>query len=117
MEDQWSYLGGELGSNLVESVTLTINKRSGLAKRSVFEIKSIIEDSRSKVTGEIHTGILLWESCLLPFLLNNCSTWVEIKKCDLNRLCKLQSLFLNTLLNVQKKKCPVPLMYFDLAWL
>ena len=88
----------------MESVTLTINKRSGLAKKSVFEIKSIMEFSRSKVTGGIHTGILLWESCVLPFLLNNCSTWVEIKKCDLNRLCNLQSLFLNTLLNVQKSE-------------
>ena len=105
--------GEELGLNLAESITMTINKRIGLAKKSIFEIKSIVEDCRSKVTGGIKTGILLWESCVLPFLLNNCSTWVEMKKSDMNRLCKLQNLFLNTLLNVQK--CPVPLMYFDLA--
>ena len=38
-----------------------------------------------------------------------------MKKSDLDRLSKLQNLFLNTILNVQK--CPTPLMYFDLAFL
>ena len=42
LETHWSYLGDELGLNLAESVTLTINKRIGLAKKSIFEIKSIM---------------------------------------------------------------------------
>ena len=74
-----SYLGDQIGFNTSESVTLTIDKRIGLAKKSVFEIKKNIEDSRSKVTGGIKTGLLLWNSCIVPFLMNNCSSWIKMK--------------------------------------
>ena len=108
-----SYLGDVIGINTSESITLTINKRIGLAKKAIFEIKNIVEDCRSKVIGGIKSGILIWESCVIPFLLNNCSTWINMKKCDTDRLNKLQNLFLNTLLNV--KHCPIPIMYLDLS--
>ena len=58
------------------------------------------------------TGILLWQSSVLPFLLNNSSCWMEIKRGDMNRLIKLQNLFLNVLLGV--RNCPAPLMLWDL---
>ena len=94
---------------------MTINKRIGLAKKSIYEIKHIVEDSRTKVIGGIKTGLLLWNSCILPFLLNNAGTWINMKKSDTDRLTKLQNLFLNNLLDTYN--CPVPLMYFDLALL
>ena len=72
-----------------------------------------MEDCRSQVAGGIRTGLLLWDSCILPFLLNNAGTWFNMKKSDLKRLTKLQDLFLNNLLNTFN--CPVPLMYFDLC--
>lgn len=50
---------------------------------------------------------------MIPFLMNNCSTWIKMKKSDIERLSKLQNLFLNTILNVQH--CPIPLMYLDLS--
>ena len=55
-----SYLGDQLGSSVSESITLTINKRLGLAKKAIFEIKNIVEDCRSKIIGGIKTGLLLW---------------------------------------------------------
>ena len=74
-----SYLGETLGNSVSESVTFTINKREGLAKKAIFDIKNIIQDCRSKVTGGLKTGLLLWETCVLPFLLFNCSTWMQKK--------------------------------------
>ena len=100
---------------MAEWVSLTIKKRMGIARKSIYEIKTIIEDSRSKVVGGIKTGILLWKSCVQPFLLNNCSSWLDIRKADMDKLVKLQNLFLNVLLDTYN--CPASLMYFDLALL
>ena len=52
---------------------------------------------------------------VLPYLLANSSTWLCMKKSDLDQLSKLQNLFLNVLLGVQH--CPVPLMMWDLKML
>ena len=112
--DNQSYLGDQIGFSNAESITLTLNKRLGIARKAVFDIKTVLEDSRSTVAGGIKTGILLWESCVIPFLLNNCSTWMEIRSRDVERLNKVQNLFLNCLLGVFK--CPVDLMYWDLSF-
>ena len=62
--------------------------------------------------GSIKTGLLLYETCLIPALLYNQSTWIKMKKADIERLTKLQNLFLNKLLGVFN--CPTPIMHFDL---
>ena len=43
-----SYLGDQIGDSVSSSITLTIDKREGLAKKSIFEIKNIMEDCRIK---------------------------------------------------------------------
>ena len=60
--DNQSYLGDQIGFSNAESITLTLNKRLGIARKAVFDIKTVLEDSRSTVAGGIKTGILLWES-------------------------------------------------------
>ena len=96
-----------------ESVTLTIKKCIGLVKRSIFEIKAVVEDARSALVGGIQTGLVLWRTCVLPYLLYNSSTWFQMKKGDSEMLSKLQRLFLNTLLAV--KNCPAVMMMWDLG--
>ena len=113
IEAKGTYLGEEIGLTVSESVTLTINKRIGLAKKAIFEIKFILEDCRSKIAGGLNTGLLIWESCIIPFILNNSSTWLDIKQKDIERLVKLQNLFLSVLLGIQN--CPAVMMYWDLA--
>ena len=98
-----------------DSVTLTINKRIGIVKKAIFEIKFIIEDCRSRVAGSVNTGLMIWESCIVPFLLNNSSTWLDIKQSDIERLVKIQNLFLCSLLAIQH--CPAVMMYWDLSLL
>ena len=108
-----SYLGDQLGVSVAESVTMTINKRLGIVKKSIYEIKHIVEDIRSKVTGGIQTGLILWEACVIPYLLYNSSTWMEMKKSDIERLNKIDRMFYNLLLGVQH--CPSIGMYWDLG--
>ena len=60
IKKQGTYLGEEIRGSLSESVTLTINKRIGLVRKSIFEIKHIIEDCRSQVVGGIQCGLLFW---------------------------------------------------------
>ena len=45
-------------------------------------------------------------------MMNNSSTWMEMKRNDIDKLGKLQNSFLNTLLNTYH--CPIPLMHLDL---
>ena len=111
--DQETYLGDQVGLTVAESIALTLKRRVGLVKKSIFEIKTIVEDFRSKVVGGIATGILLWVTFLIPFLLYNLSTWLQMKKKEMETLSKIQRLFLNTLLGV--KNCPAALMLWDLG--
>ena len=68
IEHQASYLGEEIGGSLSDCITLTLNKRIPLIRKSIFEIKHIVEDFRSKIVGGIQTGLLLWNACLVPLL-------------------------------------------------
>ena len=53
-----TYLGDRLGKSVSDSITLTIDKRKGLVKKSIMEIKSIMEDFRSKELGAIKIAVL-----------------------------------------------------------
>ena len=87
----------------------------GFAKKQIYEIRTIIDDLGSKVVGGIVTGLILWDSCTLQFLIHNSSTWMEMRKKDVDELIKLQNLFLNTLLGV--KNCPALYMLWELGML
>ena len=54
-----------------KSALATINKRYGVAYKAIFEIKTIIEDTRSNVPGGFMCGIKLWEIGVLPALMNS----------------------------------------------
>ena len=94
-------------------MSLAIKRRIGIVKKSIFEIKSIVEDCKSQKFGGIQIGLMLWESCVIPFLLNNSSTWFQMKNSDIESLTKLQNLFHNHLLAVQK--CPSLMMDWELG--
>ena len=109
------YLGEQVGQSLAESVSATVSKRIGRAKQCVFEIKTIVEDCRSKATGGLMTGIRICEGSVIPFLLYNSSTWMEMRKKDLQRLTDLQNFFFSTLFNVQNS--PICSFYWDTTML
>ena len=51
-EEQAQYLGDYLiNLGLAGSVEATVSKRKGLVMKSIFEIRTVVEDSRSHVCG------------------------------------------------------------------
>ena len=107
------YLGDQISSRgLADSVHVTISKRRGKVLQSIFEIRAVLDDCRSHVTGGMITGLDIWEMAVLPFLLNNCESWLSIPATAIKELDKLQNLFYRVLLDVPTG-CPIPAMYWD----
>ena len=64
---------------VAHSVFTTVVKRRPQAMMSIFELKAIIEDCRANVFGGLEAGIDIWELSIVPFLLNNGETWIEMQ--------------------------------------
>ena len=104
------YLGDYISSGgLSESVAVTVSKRKGLIIRSIYEIKSVIEDCRSSLVGGVAAGLDLWEMAVMPMALYNAETWQDIDNKTMATLEKLQYDFLRHLLSVGSG-CPIPLL-------
>ena len=95
-EEKW--LGDYLGENLKDCIRLTIRKREAKIRRASFEIINLVKDYRAQRVGGFQTGLVLWESCAIPSLLYNCSTWIEIGNEEIKTLNALQDYFLRLLL-------------------
>ena len=80
--------------------------------QTIFDIRAVIDDCRSHVTGAIITGLEIWEMAAIPFLLNNCDSWTGIDESTITELDKLQNLFYRVLLQVPVG-CPTPMLYWD----
>ena len=65
-----------------------------------------------QIIGGIRGSIDIWELAILPMLLNNCDTWVNINEELENKLENLQELFFRTILQVPIS-CPKPALLFE----
>ena len=95
--DKWLgdyFHSGGLGESCME----TIRQREGKIKGAALEIAVIVDDWRAQVVGGFESGLILWESCCIPFLLHNCGTWVELPATTVKKLEALQMWFLRLLL-------------------
>ena len=111
------WLGDILSEQCLEkSVEATINVRYGKILSAIFELKAVLEDLRMQMIGGIKCGMDIWEIAIIPSLLNNADTWVEISSQSINRLNQLQNMFLQTLLGVGQS-CPRPALCWDTATL
>ena len=110
------YLGDQISSSLSESVFLTIQRRQGLVKRLISEIKFTVEDCRSNVTGGLVTGIEIWRLAVIPFLYYNSECCIDIPKKALKILNQLQSSFFTTLFKMPHS-CPTLSYLWDTATL
>ena len=112
-EKQGKYLGDWLSEDgLTASAAVTIDKRIGLAKLSVFEVRAVLEDCRSAMTGGLLTGITVWESAILPKLLYNAECWFNISQASIKKLENVQLCFYRMLFSVGSG-CPIPILYWD----
>ena len=95
-----------------DSVFRTVQQRKGLSKRLISEIKVTIEDIRINTVGGLIAGLDIWNMAVVPFLFNNCDTWMEIPKKALNVLNSIQNSFFVSLFEIAKS-CPIPIFYWD----
>ena len=86
------YLGDHINSDgLAASVTSTINARYWRLLSAVLEIRTIIEDYRIDTVGGILTGLELWNLAVVPVMLTNSGTWIEITEESTTKLNDLQN--------------------------
>ena len=67
-------------------------------KAAIREAVSILEDFRMQKLGGILAGFDLWELAIIPSLLNNAETLVEIIETSMKKLEELQYMFLRIIL-------------------
>ena len=75
---------------LAKSLNATIEAKEGKIRAACLEIAHIVKDWRSLVAGGMETGLLLWEACCVPSLLNGAGMWMEIKKTTAKKLNQKQ---------------------------
>ena len=112
-ETKTKYLGDSLSAiGLAESVAETVKSRAGITVKSIFEIRSVIDDCRSLICGGLATGLLIWESAVVPRLLYNAEVWIDVNDKTIKQLEDIQLRFYRTLLAVGSG-CPLPIIYWD----
>ena len=95
------YLGDIFSSEgLSASIDATIKERAAKIKGSIYELRAVIEDFRMQAVGGMEAAIDLYESCIVPSLIANCATWLDIKKETEDKLDSIQDLFGRVLLKM-----------------
>ena len=111
------YLGDYLHSGgLSKSVDVTVTKRYGVCLHRILELKSVIEDFRMHSLGGIKVGLEIFNLAILPTLLYNADTWVQIEDKTINRLESLQKTLLRSLLCVPTST-PGPAINWDTGFI
>ena len=72
------FLGDYVCFSPQESVYQTVLRTKGLARQAMYEIRSVVEDARASHIGGINVALALWEGAVVPMLLYNSETWVDI---------------------------------------
>ena len=90
------------GDGLGECVMATIREREAKVKSACYEAAAIVEDWRSQCIGGFRSALDLFELTILPTLLNNAETWVEMTEEAVNMLEELQLFFVRLVLRVPK---------------
>ena len=96
-----TYLGEVLHQDgLAASVDSTVELRVAKVRGAVFEIKQLCEDFRMQICGSMVGALHLYESCIVPRLLANAGTWVDISNATIKKLDAAQNLFVQVLLRL-----------------
>ena len=104
------YLGDLFHSDgLSASVDATVSARTGKTKGAIMEVAAVIEDMRMQVIGGMMGAWDLWNHAIVPSLLSNCGTWMEISDTTVNKLEELQNLMVRRMLCVPESTSVVAL--------
>ena len=106
------YLGDSICHNLEESVHQTVIKRVAVAKLSVYEIRSVIEDTRSEKLGSLGVAFDIWEAAIVTMLTHNSESWVSMSRKTTKVLDDLFHKFCQIIFRVGTG-CPVVSYYWQ----
>ena len=110
--DSEKYLGMWLSSTTADSISTTVNMRIGLATRSIYEIRTIVEDCRANVLGGLSLAFHIFEACVIPTLLFSCEVWSPLPKKTLKSLTDFSNKFLKVILQWGNRGCQIAPMYW-----
>ena len=88
------FLGDSLSMYLEESVHQTVVKRAAVARQTIYEIRTVIEDPRAGSVGALGLAFDIWEQGILPMILWNSGSWIGISKRSMKVLDRLFRFFL-----------------------
>ena len=92
------YLGDILDEGgLKEGVAATVKDREGRTRGAIYELRAVCQDFRMQILGGMIGAIDVWEAAIIPSLLNNSGTWVDISEETIRKLDSLQNLFVVTM--------------------
>ena len=106
------FLGDHLSFSLEDSVHQTVLKRVGIAKHTVLEIRTVIEDIRADRLGSINVAFNIFEQAILPMVLHNSETWLNITRKTMRILDDLFHYFCRTIFRIHTG-CPKPSFYWE----
>ena len=105
-------LGDLISINLEESVHQTVMKRAGVVKHAIFEVRTVIEDTRANSLGALDVAFNIWNSGILAMLLYNSETWINISKKTIRVLDSLFHSFCQSIFRVGAGT-PIPSYYIE----
>ena len=88
--------------------------RIGIVKQAIYEIRTVVEDRRASSIGGINLAFDLWNSAVLPMLLHNGESWVEMLPKTYKVLNDVFLKFLRTIFRIGAC-CPIMILNWDSA--
>ena len=86
------YLGNWIcQAGLEHSVAYTASKRKPGVIASIRDVRTVVDDLRSKVCGGLVAVLQIWEMAILPGLLCNSECWIGMSKLNSNELIGVSS--------------------------
>ena len=106
------YLGDYLSFSLEDSVHQTVTKRAAVARMAIYEIRTVIEDTRADSLGALNLAFMFWEQSVLPMLTFNCESWLGIQRKSVKVLDDLFHTFCRIIFRVSAS-CPILSFYWQ----
>ena len=97
--------------SLLLQMLLYIKDRQFRISAAIREVKSIVDDCRLQIVGGALAGLEIWEIALIPSILTNAETWVNLNEKSLINLESLQNFMFRCLLSTPKSTPPSFLLW------
>ena len=111
------YLGDTLHEkSLNDCWKETVKSRAGKVRGAVAEVMAVVEDLKACNLHPVAVGLMLWNRVVLPSLLYNSNTWLQMKEKDVSYLETFQYDFLRRLLRAPRNTLRAGLLWECGQW-